>query len=106
MTDDAKILRARLNAETGRIAWPELAPHFARGAVVRVDESLDLIEVAASFVENRSALVETWMAAGNLASANDADAECWTRNDARFWAVVVAPWVLVQEIPSTTTENE
>jgi len=90
-------LRTRLNAETARIAWSELGVHFARGAVVRVDGALDLVEVAAAFVENRRDAVEDWMAAGKVAVATDANAQAWTAREAEVWAVVVAPWVLVQE---------
>jgi hypothetical protein len=97
MPDASQELRIRLNAETGRIAWPELAPHFARGVVVRVDDSLDLVEVAAGFAENRSTAVEQWMSEGKVARADDADAKRWTQAGTEFWAVVVAPWVLVQE---------
>ncbi|HEX7029001.1 MAG TPA: DUF2288 domain-containing protein [Gammaproteobacteria bacterium] len=93
-------LRIRLNAETGRITWPELAPHFARGAVVRVDPALDLVEVAAAFVENRRDAVEAWLQAGKVAVATDADARAWTEGGPEFRAVVAAPWVLVQQAES------
>jgi len=46
-------LAEKLNLETARLGWDELARHFARGSVIRVAATL--------------------------------------------WAVVVAPWVLVQE---------
>ncbi|HEX6930102.1 MAG TPA: DUF2288 domain-containing protein [Gammaproteobacteria bacterium] len=98
MSDDD--LRERLKAECGRISWPELGVHFARGAVVRVDPALALIEVAATFVENRRDAVEAWLQAGQLAVASDEDARAWTEKSAEFQAVVVAPWVLVQEVKS------
>lgn len=94
---DTEDLRARLNAETGRIGWDELAPHFARGVVVRVGMELDLVEVAARFVENRQEQVEQWMKSGDVRRASDDDAVRWADASPEFWAVVVAPWVLVQE---------
>ncbi|HEX7048075.1 MAG TPA: DUF2288 domain-containing protein [Gammaproteobacteria bacterium] len=94
-------LRLRLNAETARIPWSELSVHFARGAVVKVAPALDLVEVAAAFVENRRDTVEAWMQAGQVTAATDADAQIWTDSEAILWAVVVAPWVLVQERPET-----
>lgn len=96
--DTAAELRTRLNAETGRISFAELAPHFARGVVVRVAVELDLVEVAASVVEDRRDRVEAWMKAGDVAVATDDDARRWTVANPEFWAVVAAPWVLVQEI--------
>ncbi|HEX6927784.1 MAG TPA: DUF2288 domain-containing protein [Gammaproteobacteria bacterium] len=93
-------LRHRLNAETARIAWAELAPHFARGVVVRVGGSLDLVEVAAAFVEDRRDAVDAWLRAGEIRRATDDDAREWQDGDAGCWAVVVAPWVLVQTVGS------
>ena len=46
MTEAEDILRAKLNAETGKLAWKELERHFARGVVVKVAGDLDLVEVA------------------------------------------------------------
>lgn len=91
-------LYARLNGETGRLAWPELARHFARGVVVVVAPGRDLVEVAARMARDDSAALATWVAAGQIARASDADAQRWQAQGTGFWAVVVAPWVLVQEI--------
>lgn len=95
--ESPEALRMRLNAETGRIGWAELAPHFARGAVVCVGENLDLVEVAACFVEDRREQVAAWMGEGQIAAATEGDARTWAANEPAFWAVVVAPWVLVQQ---------
>lgn len=95
--DDAAML-AQLNAETGRMDWRALARHFARGVVVKVGAGVDLVEVAAAFARDDRATVQGWLAAGAIAKAGDADAGRWHARQATFWAVVVAPWVLVQEI--------
>jgi hypothetical protein len=98
--------RDLLNAQTGRIGWPELARHFARGVVVCVDPGEDLVAVAEAFVADRAETIEAACAAGRLHRAQDDEARRWQANDSRFWAVVVAPWVLVQEYdPSTTPER-
>jgi hypothetical protein len=90
--------RARLNLETGRIAWSELQRHFARGVLVKVAAQLDLVEVAACVAEDRPERIADWLASGALARATDADAIAWQARAASFWAIVAAPWVLVQEI--------
>ena len=95
---DPAVIRARLNTETARIAWQELAPHFARGSVIVVGSELDLVEVAAAFVEDRQQDVAKWLGDGQLARAQDSHAERWNRDGCEMWAVVVAPWVLVQEV--------
>lgn len=97
-------LLAHLNAETGRLGWPELARHFARGVVIAVTSDLDLVEVAAAMVQDRSEEIETWNRAGQLRRASDEDARDWDEHATVFWAVVVAPWVLVQEIDDGVNE--
>ena len=99
MEDDAALdLRTRLNTETGRLAWPELERHFARGSVIKVSPSLDLIDVAVSVAEDDKEKVEAWMKAGVVCHPSMEDAKAWVDRQPEFWAVVVAPWVLVQEV--------
>lgn len=100
--DDIDILQqdlwARLNGETARLEWVELARHFARGVVIRVDPALDLVRVAAAVVSDDREAVEQWTQSGEMAHASEDDARRWNDEHAVFWAVVTAPWVLVQEI--------
>ena len=91
-------LRTSLNAETGKLTWPELERHFARGVVINVDASLDLIDVAVKVSEDDKEAVKTWMDAAKVAPPEADDARDWLERQPVFWAVVVAPWVLVQEI--------
>ncbi len=91
-------LRAKLNSETGKIGWKELERHFARGVVIRVDAELDLIEVAARMARDDKQALEKWLTSGQVGRASAEDAEGWHERNAEFWAVVAAPWVLVQEI--------
>jgi len=98
-SDDAELdLRTQLNAETAKLVWPELERHFARGAVIRVDSSLDLIEVAVSVSEDDKEKVELWMNSGLVAHPTLEDAKDWVERQPDFWTVVVAPWVLIQEV--------
>ncbi len=90
-------LRVKLNTETAKIAWAELQKPFARGAVVKVSPGLDLVEVATSFALDDKAAVESWMRSGLVGRLGDDDARDWQERDPTLWAVVVAPWVLVQE---------
>jgi len=99
--DDADIpLRDRLNAETGKLKWEELTPHFARGVVLRVSNDVDLIEVAEKIILDDKALIEGWMNSGHLRRATDDDARDWVKREPEFWCVVSAPWVLAQEVNS------
>ena len=98
MTTPSDILRAKLNLETARLTWPELERHFARGVVLRIQPGFDLIEAGLAMAENRAAEVQRWLADGTLAHADMDDARRWHENRQEFWAVVVAPFVLVQEV--------
>lgn len=100
--------RDLLNAQTGKLTWPELARHFARGVVISVDQSEDLIDVAECLVKDSSYTVEKLYSQGKLHRADDVDAIRWQKNSSEFWAVVVAPWVLVQEcdLKGSTERND
>jgi hypothetical protein len=89
---------AHLNQETGRLSWAEAERHFARGIIVKVAAELDLIEVAAAMADDDKAKFSRWLEAGQLARADSEDAKYWHQTQAEFWAIVVAPWVLVQPI--------
>lgn len=94
-------LRVKLNTETAKLSWPELQPHFARGVVVKVMHGTDLVEVAARFAADDTPRVEQWLRTGQIARASTDDAADWVARAPVFWAVVAAPWVLVQEVAPT-----
>jgi hypothetical protein len=98
MSTPSDILRAKLNLETAQLAWPELERHFARGMVIRVANGMDLVEAALQIAENNAGTIQAWLAEGRIARAELADAEDWHARQPTFWAVVVAPWVLIQEV--------
>jgi hypothetical protein len=97
------ILYRKLNMETGKIAWPELQRHFARGAVIIVAKELDLVEVAQMFALDRKDKVKIWLSRGLIRNATDENAMEWHKSQQVFWAAVTAPWVLIQEVQSTKT---
>lgn len=98
MDEESLPLRERLNLETARIHWRELERHFAGGRVVQVAADMDLIDVAACLAQNQVQLLKTWMAARQVQLLPDEIARMWAeRLPDNLWAVVVAPWVLVQE---------
>ena len=87
-----------LNAQTGRIGWPELARHFARGLVIDVSPDEDLLAIAEALVRDQADEIDRLHKSGRLHRATDQDAIRWQEENSQFWAVVVAPWVLVQEL--------
>lgn len=97
MTEQASTLYAKLLGETARISWQELQPFFARGQLMTVATTLDLVEVAQAVAEDQGAKVAAWLQSGQLAKVDEARAQDYLQRDPQLWAVVVAPWVLVQE---------
>lgn len=98
MEDDPQTdLKQKLLGETAKVAWGELQTFFAKGMVIRVSAGLDLINVAAAIAADDKSSVTDWMESGQLARVNDEEAHDWHRRDPTLWAVVVAPWILVQE---------
>lgn len=89
---------AAILGATAQIEWKVLEPHFARGDLLAVDPALDLVQVAAAMMEDNSEAIKGWMDAGQLQVATDSRAADWAeRNPDTLWAVVIRPWVLVQE---------
>jgi hypothetical protein len=88
----------KLAAQSGVIAWSELQRHFARGVVVVVSPPLDLLGVAAAMARDDAVMLGDWMQSSHVLRATDEQARQWELAQPALRAVVVAPWVLVQEI--------
>ena len=99
-------LRAKLISETGKLEWHELERHFARGAVVAVNPGIDLIEVALCMANDDREAMERWFDAGTVRRAETTDAEAWVKAQPLFWAVVIAPWVVIQEVDDSAESSD
>ena len=97
-----EVYRTKINQETSRIAWKELQRFFASGAAVLVASDLDLVEVAFQISEDNQQQVAQWLSAGKVGKVTDEQALAWYEADADVWAVVVSPYVLIQEEKCTT----
>lgn len=88
---------AGLSEQVGEIYWSELERHFARGVIIWVAADLDLIEVAMAFAKDDAERLRYWLDQKDVIKAQDAHAQTWSEAKALLRAIVVAPWVLVQE---------
>lgn len=98
MTSTRAELMQQLNSETSKMPWSELQKFFANGSAVCVDATLDLIEVAADMAQDNKTAITQMMQANTLALVDEVRSQQWLEEDAILWAVVVAPWVLVQAV--------
>ncbi|WP_049722713.1 DUF2288 domain-containing protein [Gilvimarinus polysaccharolyticus] len=96
MTDD-NLLKAKVNLETAQIPWHELQRFFASGAAIYVAPGLDLTAVATAMADDNAAQIEQWMRADQVQPVTDAQAKQWFDTNTTVWAVVIKPWVVVQE---------
>ena len=97
-------LRLKVNRETARLPWTELLKHFATGNVVWIADTLDLVDVAVRISHDDKANIAQWMNAGLLAKVSDEQAAGWLEANAQLWAVVISPFILVQQekaVPSS-----
>lgn len=93
-----EIFKAKVNLETSLIPWKELQRFFASGAAIQISNDLDLVEVAYQISEDNKAIVQEWLAQGKINHVSDDQALIWYESDAEVWAVVVSPYVLIQEM--------
>ena len=94
--DREALLRREFHTQTARIHWHELQTYFAGGNVVQVAAHLNLVEVAVQLGLDNSVQFESWIKAGDIAPVADEQAQAWYDLNQELWAVVAAPWVLVQ----------
>lgn len=98
MTDTLRDMeKAKLNQETSLISWLELQRFFAAGLAISVENQLDLVEVAYQFSRDNKPQVQDWLKAQRIGPVSDRQAEDWFSRRAEVWAVVVKPWILVQD---------
>lgn len=107
-TDTEKLqalLREEIHSETSKIAWSELQRFFAAGKAIGVSLDLDLVDVALQIANDNSDRIRKWQEKGKLAPVSDDQARYWIDTDATVWAVVVKPWVLVQDLKENKHEH-
>lgn len=92
-----ELAKAKLNLETSQIPWRELQRFFASGLAIHVSEGLDIVEAAYQIAADNKGQVEHWLNTRQIGQVTDRQALTWYQADTEVWAVVVKPWVLVQE---------
>ena len=100
-----ELIKAKIVTETARINWLDLQKFYAAGSVISVSAELDLVEVAFAFSQDDKARVAAWLATGQVERTAEEQAKQWYQAKADLWAVVISPWVLVQDKPLTTQLN-
>lgn len=97
LRQDRELKRAKINSDTAKIPWLELQRYFAAGKVMQVSAELDLVDVAYAIEQDDIEQVQAWTVANQLGPVTDDRARDWVSSEPSLWAVVIKPWVLVQE---------
>lgn len=92
-------LRLKLSAELASIAWRDLRPHAARGALFLVSGDLDLVEATVAVARDDKQAVAAWLELGTLARPSQAQMTDWERDlDKPFQYLIAQPFVLASEV--------
>ena len=95
--EDISELITRLNGETAKIEWHELQKHYASGSVIAVAADFDLIKVAIALHQDDTAQIKQWLVEELVVEVSDSQAQRWYDQNTAVWALVIPPFVLVQE---------
>ncbi|NKC11257.1 MAG: DUF2288 family protein [Gammaproteobacteria bacterium] len=98
--EDDELLRAKLVTETARIPWADLQRFFAAGKTIHIEANQDLIDIAFITAKDDGVRLQELMTANAVHPVAGDTARCWYEAKAEVWAVIVRPWVLVQEVES------
>lgn len=97
-TEEQLDLKQKFNLEIGKLDWQAIQSHFARGVVIVVNPGLDLIDIAVQLSDDNAQVIAQLIKHGDIVRAHDDHARDWVEKGPEFWALVVSPWLLVQEI--------
>ncbi len=92
-------IRTKLEQSVGPVFFSDLRAHVDRDALFVVAKTVALVECAVAVATDDVATVGRWIESGELRKPSRAEREMWPPETERRWnALVVQPFVLVQEI--------
>lgn len=92
-------LRAELAESLDEAEWAWLEPHAKRDSIIVVSQALNLLDVGEALANNNVAAVQSWIQATLLEKPSPDQLSSWNQNrQKRFHALIVQPYVLVQEL--------
>jgi hypothetical protein len=91
-------LRATLAEALDEAEWNWLAPHARRDSVIVVEQTLNLVDVGVAIASDDVLCVQRWIDEALIHKPSSAELASWNLNQSkRFNALIVQPYVLVQE---------
>ncbi len=92
-------LRSQLVEALDEAEWDWLEPHAKRDSVIIVSAALNLIDVGEAIANDNVTYVQRWIAEALIQKPSPDQLSDWQQDRAkRFNALIVQPYVLVQEL--------
>lgn len=100
-------LRAELAESVDIAEWQWLSPHARRDSIIMVDRALDLLDVGVAIANDNVTFVQHWIAESLLQKPSTTQISTWNGDQTRrFKALIVQPYVLVQEVEPSTLNGD
>lgn len=97
-------LRAQLEEILDEAEWNWLMPHVERDVVIIVAQELELLDVGVAIASDNLVSVQHWISEQLICKPSIAQKETWNNNqNKKFQALIVQPYVLIQEMPTPPT---
>ena len=87
----------KLDKYVGEVSWEYLEPHFQSGSLIYIDNSLCIKDVGQALAKDDTKKVKQWLRAGDALKPGQAHAKYWNEANSTFIALVVSPFVIIQE---------
>lgn len=100
-------LRAELSEILDEAEWEWLMPHAQRDAVILVDPALDLLDVGVAIASDNVTAVQRWISEQQIYKPSPEQMADWGADRTRrFNALIVQPYVLIQNKPEPETKGQ
>ena len=93
-----KELAQKLSSEVDECDWSMLEIHQKRGAVLVIDQQLDLVETAAFIATDNLEKISEWHFSGKLRKPTENEILEWDKDKYKKFAkfLIIQPYVLIQ----------
>lgn len=92
-------LKKRLTEDVADVNWNDIKPHAQRDAVIIVNNSLNLLDVAVAIAQDDKVVVERWITEQLISKPSNEQLSNWNSNESQlFTTLIVQPFVLIQTI--------
>jgi len=92
-------LRAELQESIDEAEWNWLEPHAQRDSLIVVSPGLDLLDVGVAIASDNTLHVQRWIEEALIQKPSPIQLNEWRQAQSkRFNALIVQPYVLVQEV--------